>query len=926
MTSRTRSDYPPIAKPTIVLPRRGGLVEEEPEEALIDLSGDRTIGRFELIREIARGGMGQVFVGRDPKLGRKVAIKFLLRADERIIQRFLVEARATARCTHENIVTIYEAGEHRGLPYMVLEYLEGKTLDKVVEQGLLVRQFVELMVPVARALERAHEHGIVHRDLKPRNIFVTDRGQVKVLDFGVARVTEPTQHVIARVTAAFRHNATMQLSAALDEDSLVGTLPYMAPEQWLDASVDARADIWAFGIICWRALVGGHPVGGVEPERLRARLADRTPLPSIATRDRTLPRELVSIVDRCLAISAHERYQSATALLADLQAFLTPHAQRVSTTISPYLGLAPYTENDAQYFFGRTSEIRGALSQLDAWPVLAVVGPSGVGKSSFVHAGLVPALRAGGRNWQVRVVRPGRMPLYQLIAALDEHGTPGPHADTLLHGLIESPGLFGAMLRQAAAHRNERVLVIVDQLEELFTLCDNDDIRRLFLAAIAAAADDVASPVRLVLSMRADFLDRFAAYKDFLGDLSRGLFFLTAPDQANLREAIERPAEIAGFAFEHPSIDDDMIQVATARGALPLLSFAAQRLWESRDRERRLLTVAAYQQMGGVGGAFARHADQVASSLPLESRGVLGAVMTRLVTPEGTRAIVDQRDLLALSESQGDIERVLDVLVRGRLIHLRNDVHEGTMVELVHEMLITEWPAFKRWLDDSNAIRVFVHDLQQAAKQWSARNRSPDLVWRGEAAAEALQHAARHVLDLAPVEREYLAAVSDLARRRRRRVATISAAVITAIALVLAGSVFGFVRVSLAERDARDKAQQAASALQQSERDRELAVRAQGELQAKLDIIEAERKRREDAERNQALSRGQLAEAVEALERKVIETQAATARAQANEELAKKASEEAKAAKREVEQLLATKRRELEALKKRMNEISNRKL
>src|SRR5262245_56690813 len=123
----------------------------------LDFSKNKTIGRFEMIREIARGGMGQVFLARDTKLGRKVAIKFLLHDDPDFVQRFLVEARATARCTHENIITIYEVGEHAGLPYMVLEYLEGKTLSDVLDTKPSVQQFCELMLPVARALDRAQE-------------------------------------------------------------------------------------------------------------------------------------------------------------------------------------------------------------------------------------------------------------------------------------------------------------------------------------------------------------------------------------------------------------------------------------------------------------------------------------------------------------------------------------------------------------------------------------------------------------------------------------------------------------------------------------------------------------------------------------------------------------------------------------------------
>ena len=147
-----------------------------------------TIGRFELIREIARGGMGQVFLARDTKLGRKVAIKFLLHDDPDFVQRFLVEARATARCTHENIVTIYEVGEHEGLPYMVLEYLEGKTLSRGARD-----QAVDAAVHRADGAGRARARARARaRHRPPRsqadNIFVTDRGQVKVLDFGVARI------------------------------------------------------------------------------------------------------------------------------------------------------------------------------------------------------------------------------------------------------------------------------------------------------------------------------------------------------------------------------------------------------------------------------------------------------------------------------------------------------------------------------------------------------------------------------------------------------------------------------------------------------------------------------------------------------------------------------------------------------------------
>jgi hypothetical protein len=874
--------------------------------APLDFSTTKTIGRFELIREIARGGMGQVFLGRDTKLGRKVAIKFLLRNDSHFLQRFFVEARATARCTHENIVTIFEVGEHDGLPYMVLEYLEGKTLAAVIEARPSVRQFCELIVPVVRALERAHEHGIVHRDLKPTNIFVTDRGQVKVLDFGVARLIQNEDGERARASAAvIDASDSGQMTEA---NIVVGTMPFMSPEQWGADDIDHRSDIWALGIICWRALVRAHPAGTIKPEKLRLKMLDiDTPLPSIAQTDPSLPKPLVAIIDRCLAKHKEDRYATASELLADLQTFLMPRGERPSGELCPYRGLAAFGEDDAKFFFGRDNEIRTALAQLDEWPLLAVIGPTGVGKSSFVHAGLVPALRDDGARWQVHVLRPGRVPLHRLASVLEE--APG-HAEHLMQQLVEAPGMFGAMLRDAAIRRGENVVVVVDQLEELFTLCDSDDVRRLFLTALLAAADDPAAPVRVVLSMRADFLDRLATYHHVLAELSRGLFFLAAPDRENLRETLERPAELAGYTFE-PGIVDDMLDVATSRGALPLVSFAATRLWEARDRERRVLTAAAYREMGGVAGAFARHADQVAAAVPAQSQPLLRAILSRLVTPDGTRAVVDHRELVSLAPDRREVERILDQLVRARLIHMHTDATHGATVEIVHEMLITEWPTLARWLEDGNAVRAFQHELRAAAKQWHSRGKPSDLLWRGATATEALAHVRRYMLQLSASEQAFIAAI------QRRRVIGYASLVAVASIIVI-GVAFAFLRITAAEHDAK---QQAAT-----------AVQAQRELMQKVKQLEAAQAARQAAEQqkqaveldlaqSKQLSREQLEQVNAQLVQQVKESEEARRRAQAKELEAKQATALAQDAREESERLLEEKRQELEQLKKRKKDI-----
>ncbi|MFN0252617.1 MAG: protein kinase domain-containing protein [Kofleriaceae bacterium] len=884
----------------------------------LEFAEAQQIGRFGLIREIARGGMGQVFLARDTKLGRKVAIKFLLHPDPNFVSRFVIEARATARCTHENIVTIFEVGEHAGLPFMVLEYLEGKTLSQLLEGRMPVRAFVELMIPVVRALERAHEHGIVHRDLKPSNIFVTDRGHVKVLDFGVAKAMGSSSNELDKIAAPVAE--TRMMDAVEPEvtyvtfsggGSLVGTLPYMSPEQWGADTVDHASDIWAVGIMFWRALAGVHPAGTMTPDKLKARLTDLdTPLPSIATRDPSVPRDVVAIIDRCLAKRKADRYPSATELLADLQAFIQPRSAIGEEC--PYRGLAAFGEGDAKYFFGRTNEIRTALGQLETWPLLAVIGPSGVGKSSFVHAGLVPAVRRTGGDWQIRVLRPGRSPLASLGSVLGddpsrslEYATP-----QILAQLTEAPGVFGEALRREAARNRQRILIVVDQLEELFTLSEDDTTRRTFLAALLAAADDPSAPVRVVLSMRADFLDRLAGHKQFLTELSRGLFFLSAPDFDSLRETIVRPAELAGYAFENPDIVDDMLQMATSRGALPLLQFAATRLWDGRDRTRRLLTVAAYNSMGGVGGAFARHADEVAAAVPLHQQALLRAVMSRLVTPEGTRAVIDHNELLSLSTDSSDVQQIIDKLVAARLVQLHTDPTQGATVEIVHEVLITEWPTLKRWLEDSHALRGFTHELQIAARQWSSRGRPADLVWRGATAQEALSVTSKHVLDLSSMERDFLAAVKKQMTRGRRRQVFAFTAIFVVLGAVIAGGAVAVIRISQAEKVATERliaadkeANRARDAEAKIKEQLDTVTRAQADKIAAETTAEEKKRIAEEAEKALGDSKEELQRKNVELLKRESEARAAQIRAEkaakdaaASAEAAKRATEEAKVA------------------------------
>ncbi|MGH9889722.1 MAG: serine/threonine protein kinase, partial [bacterium] len=386
------------------------------------------INQYELIRMMGEGGMGRVFLARDLRLGRLVAIKFLVSSHPELTQRFLVEARTTARCQHDNIVVIYEVGEHNGTPYIVLEYLNGKPLTHLLENSQRVpyTRAVEIMCSILRALQCAHEHGIVHRDLKPDNIFITEAGAIKVLDFGIAKVLQQSQKSQSDNATGGRMPSPLEVATGSNTEltqrgTIMGTLKYMSPEQWgIGIEIDRLTDIWACGILLHRMICGRHPLHPLEGNQLIVTAMLERPTPSMAeAAPSDVPRELIQIVDRCLLKAKEQRWQSAAELLSALELFL-PGRRPAPLQIdeSPYAGLSSFQENDAGKFFGRNREVAAMVTRIRDRPLMAVVGSSGVGKSSFVRAGLVPALKRSGETWETLVIRPGRSPLESLGAVI----------------------------------------------------------------------------------------------------------------------------------------------------------------------------------------------------------------------------------------------------------------------------------------------------------------------------------------------------------------------------------------------------------------------------------------------------------------------------------------------------------------------------
>ncbi|HEX7841149.1 MAG TPA: serine/threonine-protein kinase, partial [Kofleriaceae bacterium] len=675
------------------------------------------LGQYEPIREIGRGGMGTVYLARDLRLGRLVAIKLLSRLGSYDNARFLSEARVTARCNHENIVVIHDVGEHDQQPYMVLEYVAGQTLrawldDRAGRSGdgapLPPSLAATLMIPVVRALAYAHDMGIVHRDLKPANIMLTDAGTIKVLDFG-----------IATLLAGGDAPSALHIPSIAEPGAILGTLPYMSPEQLEGATTDHRTDLWAVGIMLYQMVTGVHPVlhDGAD---LQQALLDLTsldlPIPRVGERRPDLG-PLADIIDRCLLKDRAHRTRDAHVLLQELEAIAADRRVAIlGHDGNPFAGLAPFQEADADRFYGRAREIGAVLARLRSCPLVALAGPSGVGKSSLVRAGVIPLLKRSGEGWDTFTLRPGRNPLVSLSAILLDltgsstdpvapsigAGGDEPAPDLVRADLQAAPGQLGAALRAWAHRKRRRVLVFVDQFEELYTLCADLDERAAFLACLDGVADDASSPLRVLVSIRSDFLDRLAQHRQLADDISRGLMLVPPIDRDGLRDALVRPVEAADCRYEDPEIIEDMLAaVAAAPGSLPLLQFAAARLWTERDRERRLLTRASYQAMGGIDGTLAGHADHVLGAISGRERALVRAIFERLVTPERTRAVVSLGELRELPGDPDDIERLVYRLVDARLLLVEARASDDRTAEIVHESLIERWPTLIGWLDEN---------------------------------------------------------------------------------------------------------------------------------------------------------------------------------------------------------------------------------
>ncbi|MGD2178569.1 MAG: BTAD domain-containing putative transcriptional regulator, partial [Anaerolineae bacterium] len=488
---------------------------------------------------------------------------------------------------------------------------------------------------------------------------------------------------------------------------------------------------------------------------------------------------------------------------------LVPERERQVVTECPYRGLAPFREEDAPFFFGREGFADSLLhAPHEPPPVVVIVGSSGSGKSSVVSAGLLPRLRDTG-EWLIASLRPGGQPFQALAAALipplePQLGEPDRLIETqklagaLGDGEISLCAVVERTLGRAPGSMDTpsgRALLVIDQFEELYTLCPEPDTRRRFLetllAAVEAGSTRRQSPLVLLLTLRADFMGQALAHRPFADALQEGALMLGPMTREELHRAIEKPAEKQGAALEEGLVDRLLDDVGEEPGRLPLLEFALTLLWEQLDRG--WMTHAAYEQIGRVHGALARYAQEVFEELTADEQQMARRIFLQLVQPgqgtEDTRRVATRAEL---GDSDASWSLVQQLAGKRLVVTGRNATTGGETVELVHEALIQRWGRLRGWMEADRAFRTWQERLRAALLAWESSGQDEGALLRGAPLVEAESWLDERARELGAAEVAFIQAGMALRERRqrereqRRRTTILALAGGLVVALVLA--------------------------------------------------------------------------------------------------------------------------------------------
>lgn len=796
---------------------------------------------YELRDVIGTGACGVVHRAFQPSVGREVAVKVIRQEyanDPAFVRHFEREARIVAQLEHPHVVPLFDFWRDPGGAYVVMPYLRGGSLAHALDKGAWqVEPAIQLIQQVGSALAYAHRRGVVHRDLKAANVLLDEEDNAYLTDFAIA---------------------TIGATADCSESS--GGI--VVPELSAGGEHSPSSDQFCLAVLAHQVLTGVPPNGLL-------------PLPPITDVRPGLGSDLADVLARATSPSPAERYPTVDAFLRSLRrsvgldviAIADPTGRRTDVTMrNPYKGLRSFHESDSADFFGRdgvVAELHGALALGN---VVTIVGPSGCGKSSLVRAGLVPSLRAGAipgsRSWLFADMYPGTRPLEELALALLAVAIDRP-ADLVEQ--LHEPHSILRVVKQILPAGDGTLLLVVDQFEELFSLTGSDHVRELFLDAIVEVAGASASPVKIVLTLRADFFDRPLALPALREAIAPGVVVVGPPSRDGMTQAIVGPARAVGLDVEPGLVARILADVERQPAALPLMQFALAELFDARSGDA--LTIADYDATGGIVGSLGRRAEALYAQLGDDTQDAAAHLFPRLVAVEDgspdTRRRVRLAELRSLNVDQGALGEVLHRFGASRLLTFdRDSVSRGATVEIAHEAVITEWTRLASWLEDRHDALAQARQLRRATQEWEQSDRDPSFLLRGgrldhvgelvDGGGAALTADEMAFLDASRLQEKI---EQRSIRRRRRRLA---AATAVGVAIVAGLGIVAFVQRETALR--RSRAAAAARIIADAEEivdsDPDLA------LLLGLEVLEGTDRSSDDAVRSAALD--VLAEATRA--------------------------------------------------------------
>ena len=624
---------------------------------------------YELREVVASGPFGETCRAYQRSVGREVAVRVLnsgVADDPRFIADFLTDTKAIAALEHPNICFVFDTWREPGHAYQVSRWLGGGSLaDALVGGPLTMTATLRMLDEIGGALTHAHREGVVHGRIGPTNVLFDDSGHAYLSDFAVGSARPRSEEQDRIDLAALTHLA---LSGRKPRD--VGGV--------LESDFDDTEMSQIMGSVFEVAFSGD---GYARPEHFVRAL-----------------RQAMGM--------------DVSAPMGDF----TP----LTDVRNPYKGLQAFQETDADDFFGRDELIDGMLAELDKSRLLAVVGPSGSGKSSTVKAGLLPRLRSrsDGPIQLITEMYPGAYPFEELEDALLRVGV---DRSSVLEELVGDERGLTRVLKHILPSDDAELVLVIDQFEELFSMVPAEQTRRLFLDSLVAATSDPKSRLHVVLTMRADFFDRPLGYPEFGALFEAGLVPVKVPSDDELALAISQPARSAGVEFEEGLIGQIVRDVAGQPGSLPLLQYALTELFD--DRDSNTITLATYQRGGGVFGALGRRAEALYDELTEPGRLAIRQAFLRMVSvDEGSddlRRRVRRSQLHGEDVDDAGLTEALQIYGAHRLLTFDLDpVTSGPTVEVAHEALLREWPRLSSWIDDQRDDLVVRKRLDVALAEW----------------------------------------------------------------------------------------------------------------------------------------------------------------------------------------------------------------